>query len=219
MNEDAVYDARIEILDFLVEVFWDAPREAFLEGLFGDEVLIPDEEVNEHLDRGFDRLRRFIEAHAERPVEDVADELNREYTRLFVGPRPPVLPHETNYREDTELIGEGLAEVQASYSAAGWASPEDYPEEDDYVAVELAFVRDLVERQRAGHEETFGFERVFLDEHLLQWHEAFLDDLRGAVEDNDADDPETDLFLAAGEVFVGFVEFEDELVAQQVPSS
>lgn len=215
MNEDAVYEARLEVIDFLVEVFYDTPDEKFLERLFSEEVLIPDGEINEPMDRGFERLERFTERHRDRPVETVATELNRAYTHLFVGPRPPVLPHETYFRDDTELIGEGLAEVEAAYSAAGWAPPDEYPEENDHIAVELAFLRSLVTRQRRGQAETFGYERVFLDEHLLRWYETFHDDL---VEELDDEEAESNLFLAAAEVFVGFVDFEDELVAQQVPS-
>lgn len=215
MNEDDIYEARLEIIDFLVEVFYDAPDEEFLGRLLSDEVLVPEGEVNEPMDRGFARLEVFIEEHHTRPVETVARELNREYTRLFVGPRPPVLPHETYFREDTELIGRGLSEVEAAYSGAGWAPPDEYPEENDHVAVELAFVRSLVTRQRRGQEETFGYERVFLDEHLLEWYEAFHDALATELDDAEA---EANLFLAAAEVFVGFVDFEDELVAQQVPS-
>lgn len=215
MNDDEVYEARLEIVDFLIEVFYDAPGEAFVGRLLSDELRIPEGEVNDRMDRGFRRLERFVDANRDRDPEAVAAELGREYTRLFVGPRPPVLPHETHYREDTEFIGKGLAEVEASYSAAGWAPPEDYPEENDFVAVELAFLRNLIDRQRTGHEETFGFERVFLDEHLLRWYEPFLADLEDELGPGEA---ETDLFLAAAEVFAGFVEFEDEIVAQQVPS-
>ena len=215
MNDAEIYEARLEIVDFLVEVFYDAPEEAFVDRLLSGDLQVPDGGVNDHMDRGFRRLERFVEANRDRDPETVATELGREYTRLFVGPRPPVLPHETYYREDTALIGEGLAEVEASYSAAGWAPPEDYPEENDFIAVELAFLRNLIDRQRTGHEETFGFERVFLDEHLLRWYEPFLADLDDEL---DPDEAEGDLFLAAGEVFAGFVEFEDELVAQQVPS-
>nr|WP_276234676.1 molecular chaperone TorD family protein [Halosegnis sp. DT85] len=138
----------------------------------------------------------------------MAEELATEYSRLFTAPRPPVLPHETHYREDTEFIGQGLADVEASYSAAGWKPSEEFPEENDFVAVELAFIRQLIDRQRAGQEETFGFERVFLDEHLLVWYEDLLEALVA-----ETDDP---FYLAAAHVFAGFVEFEDELVAQMV---
>jgi TorA maturation chaperone TorD len=215
MDETQIYEARLEVIDFLIEVFYDAPDEEFLERLFSDEVAVPEGEINDPMDSGFERLEAFIEANRSRSVEDVFDELRTEYTRLFVGPRPPALPHETYYREDTEFIGEGLAELEADYSAAGWKPHEDYPEENDHIAIELAFLRNLVDRQRRGEEAAFGFERVFLDEHLGRWHEEFLETVQDEFTMQEA---EANLFLAASEVFVGLVEFEDELVAQQVPN-
>ncbi|WP_280536097.1 molecular chaperone TorD family protein [Halopenitus sp. POP-27] len=215
MDETTIYEARLEVIDFLIEVFYDAPSEEFLGELFSDAVTLPEDEINEPMDRGFGRLEAFIEANRSRSVADVADDLRTEYTRLFVGPRPPALPHETYYREDTEFIGEGLVELEADYSAAGWTPHEDYPEENDHLAVELAFLRNLVDRQRRGEEAAFGYERVFLDEHVGRWNEAFLETVREELDEPDA---EANLFLAASEVFVGLIEFEDELVAQQVPS-
>ncbi|WP_224268093.1 TorD/DmsD family molecular chaperone [Haloprofundus salinisoli] len=208
MDDAAVYDARLELLDFVAEVFWDVPDEAFLADLLGDGLQLPDAKVNESLDAGFDLLRQFVADNEGRDTAAVRDELAREYTRVFVGPRPPVLAHETYYREDTSFIGEGLAKVEASYAAAGWKPPEEYGEENDFIAVELAFLRYLVERQYHGAEEAFGYERVFLDEHLTSWHEAFVDDV--------LDETEEPLFRAAALVFAGVVEFEDELVAQMV---
>lgn len=209
MNDEELYAARLELVDFLIEVFWDVPAEGFLERLLGEGVVLPEESVNEPMDEGFAMLREWREENRDRPVEAVHDDVEREYTDLFVGPRPPVLPHETYYRDDTDFIGEGLADVAASYAAAGWSPPEDYPEEDDFVAVELAFLRNLVERQRAGREEAFDYERVFLDEHLLEWVDPFVADARETADPG--------LFLAAALVFQGFVAFEDELVAQMVP--
>lgn len=215
MDETRIYEARLEVIDFLVEVFYDAPSEAFLGRLFSGDVAVPDDDINERMDRGFERLQAFIEANGSRPVEAVADELRTEYTRLFVGPRPPALPHETYFRDDTELIGEGLTAVEAAYSAAEWAPPEDYPEENDHVAIELAFLRNLVDRQRRGEKAAFNYERVFIDEHLRTWDEQFLETIASELDEGDAD---TDLFLAGAEVLVGFIDFEDELVAQQVPT-
>ena len=208
MNEEDVHAARTEIVDFLIEVFWDVPDRAFVERLLGDEVILPEDSVNEPMDEGFAMLRQWRDAGREEPVDEVHERLEREYTSLFVGPRPPVLPHETYYRDDTDFIGKGLANVEASYSAAGWKPPEEYPEENDFIAVELAFLRHLIGVQAEGREETFGYERVFLDEHVTQWVDAFLEDLR--------EEADPGLFLAAGLVFAGLVEFEDELVAQVV---
>lgn len=208
MDDEAVYAARIELVDFLVEAFWDQPSEEFVENLLEGDVKVPEESVNDPLDEGFEHLQTFIEENRGRPVETVKEELRAEYTAVFVGPRPPVLAHETHYRDDTEFIGEGLAAVESSYAAAGWSPPDSYGEENDFIAVELAFLRDLISRQRRGHEEVFGFERVFLDEHLMQWVDAFVTDLREKT-----DEP---LYLAAAAILEGFVEFEDELVAQMV---
>ncbi len=206
MDDNAVYDARIELVDFVIEVFHDTPDEAFVERLLAGEIETPGDEVNDHLDAGFDALEEFVEANQGRDVAEVVDELAREYTALMVGPRPEVLPHETYYREDTEFIGEGLADVEASYGAAGWNPPEEYGEENDHIAVEFAFLRNLIDRQRAGQDETVGFERVFLDEHLLTWLEEFTQHL--------IDQTEEPLFVAGAQIAAGTASFEDEIVAQ-----
>ena len=206
MNDAAVYEARLELVDFVIDVFWDVPEEAFVERLLTGEIQLPEDSINDQLDEGFEVLATWIDENADRSVSAVQDDLEREYTNLLVGPRPPVLPHETNYREDTEFIGEGLAEVDASYGAAGWSPPEDYPEEDDFVAVELAFLRYLIERQREGDEETVGYERVFIEQHLSEWVVDFADEMREEADDG--------LFLAAALICEGLVRFEDEIVAQ-----
>lgn len=206
MNDEEVYAARLELIDFAIAVFWDVPEAAFLERLLGGETMIPEEPVNEPMDEGFAMLAAWIEENRDRPVEAVREELNTEYTRLFVGPRPPVLPHESNYRADTDFLGEGLAAVTRSYQAAGWESADDYAEEDDFIAVELAFLRHLVERQRGGDAETVDFERVFVEEHLDEWIDDFVAEMR--------DEADPGLFLAGALIVEGLVEFEEEIVAQ-----
>ena len=209
MDDGAVYEARLEMLDFLVEAFWDAPTGGFVADLLAGDVELPEESVTPTLDEGFAMLDEWVADNRDREVDAVQRELEREYTRLFVGPRPPVLPHETYYREDADFLGEGVADVEESYAAVGWEPAEEYPEEADFIAVELAFLRHLVERQRGGEEVAFGYERVFLDEHLLPWVDPFLAELR--------EEADPGLFLAAGLVFRGLLSFEDELVAQMVP--
>lgn len=206
MNDEDVYDARLELVDFAIEAFWDTPSEEFVEGLLDETPVLPEDPINDPLDEGFDVLRSWIETNRGRPVEAVRDELSQEYTELFVGPRPPVLPHESYYREDAQYLGDGLARVEESYRAAGWLPPEDYPEESDFLAVELAFLRNLIERQREGQVETVGFERVFLEDHLTQWIDPFVAELR--------QEAESGLFLAAALVVQGLVAFEEEIIAQ-----
>lgn len=209
MDDAAIYDARVELIDFLIEVFWDTPTESFVADLVDGEIALPEDSITPEMDEGFAMLESWLADNRGRDPEQVQSELEREYTRLFVGPRPPVLPHESYYREDADFLSDGVASVEETYGAVGWSSPEEYPEEADFVAVELAFLRHLVDRQRNGAEEAFGYERVFLDEHLLTWVDPFLDDLR--------EEADPGIFLAAGLVFRGLVAFEDELVAQMVP--
>jgi TorA maturation chaperone TorD len=204
LDQQALYDARLELVDFLIEAFHDTPDEAFVERLLDGELDTPGESVNDDLDAGFDHLRTFVAENEDRDPETVADELAKEYTSLFVGPRPPVMAHETYYREGVDFLGSGLAEVEASFSAAGWSPPEDVGHESDFVSIELLFVRDLVGRQRAGKEEALGLERVFLDEHLSTWVDAMLEDLG-----EETDEP---FYLGAGRLLSGFTELERDLV-------
>jgi len=206
MDDDALYASRLELVDFLIEALHDVPDEEFVSTLLSGDLRTPEGSVNESLDRGFDELGTFVDEHQEYDLDTVQEALEREYTRLFVGPRPVVVAHETYYREDADYLGEGLAEVEASYGAAGWSPPDDYPEEDDFVVVELAFLRHLIDRQRRGAEEAVGFERVFLDEHALTWVDPFTTDLRESTDSR--------LYVAVADVYEGLLQFEDELVAQ-----
>lgn len=205
MGDNEIYAARIELIDFLIEALWNTPEKQFVESLLVDEIRTPDG-VGEELDMGFETLESFIEANAGRKVEDVRTELKREYTRLFVGPRPPVTAHESFYREDMDFLGTGKAEVEASYSAAGWKPPESYPEEADYIAVELVFLRWLIERQRRGMEETFGYERVFLEEHMVHW----IDDCAADITEYAS----SEFYEAVGHLLSGVIGFESELAGQ-----
>lgn len=208
VDQTALYEARLELVNFLVDAYADYPPIELLERLLEKEFTIPEGEVSAELDAGFAALERFAEENADRTAEEVRDDLEVEYTRVFVGPRPPVQPHETYYREETDFRGAGLAKVEASYNAAGWTPPEEYPEEDDHVAVELAFLRYLVKRQRSGDEEAFGFQRVFHDEHLSHW----IDDMAADV----VETTDETFYEAAGHLLAGYVGFEDEIADQMV---
>lgn len=206
LDQEALYETRLELAGFLVDAFADYPPEKLIDRLLDGAVTLPEAGVSDELDAGFERLRAFAAENEGRDVAAVRDDLEREYTRVFVGPRPPVLPHETYYRDDTDFRGKGLAEVEASYSAAGWSPPEEYPEEADHAAVELAFLRHLIQRQRRGAEEAFGFQRVLHEAHLSEW----VDDCARDVLAN-TDEP---FYEAAAHLLSGYVAFEGEIAGQ-----
>lgn len=206
MDMDAIYAARLDLVEFLVAATHDAPGEAFVADVLEGEVTAPADSVNDDLDRGFALLEEFVEANRERPIEDVVDDLEVEYTRLLVGPRPPVTPHETYVREDMEYLGEGLPKVKASYAAAGWKPPENYPEEADHVAVELAFLRYLIRSQHQGREEALGYQRVFHEEHLTHWLEECALEI--------AEKTHETFYEAVGHLLAGYDEFEEGIAMQ-----
>lgn len=205
MSDEEIYAARLELVDFLIEALWDTPTEEFVGNLLSGAVMTP-EGVGGELETGFRKLNAYIEVNEGEARETVETALKREYTRVFVGPRPPVMAHETFYREGMEFLGKGTAEIEASYAAAGWNPPEEYPEEADFVAVELAFLRWLIERQRSGMEEAFGYERVFLETHLSAW----IDDCASDI----VEYADSEFYEAVGHLLGGVVEFEYELAGQ-----
>ncbi|MFC6717784.1 molecular chaperone [Natrialbaceae archaeon GCM10025810] len=203
---DAIYATRLDLVEFLIGALADVPSEAFLESLLEGEIEPPSTGVDEDIDRGFDLLERFVEENRDRSPDAVRDDLAVEYTRLFVGPRPPAMPHESYHREDADFLGKAVTVLEADYGAAGWSPPEDYPEESDHVAVELAFLRYLIEAQREGREEALGYERVFHEEHLSRWIDDFASDTVDL-----ADGP---FYEAVGHLLRGFVAFEGDLAEQ-----
>ncbi|MFC4438287.1 MULTISPECIES: TorD/DmsD family molecular chaperone [Natrialbaceae] len=205
VDQRALYDARLELVNFLIDAFADVPTDEFVETIL-QELAFPEESVSEELDRGFDQLEAFVAANRDRDPTTVQSDLEREFTRLFVGPRPQVLAHETYYREDTDFRGAGRAKVTASYDAAGWSPSAEYPEENDYIAVELAFLRCLVRRQRNGDEGAFGYQRVFHEEHLSEWTDDLVADVR--------DRSQEPFYEAVATILEGYLAFEEEISVQ-----
>ena len=183
----------------------DTPSESFVTGLFADDATLPDAEVNEPLANGFERLRAFHDANADRDPEAVWGDIAREHARLFLGGDPDVPPRETAHRDDAGVDPEAIEE---RYAAGDW-TPEGR-EAADHVAVELAYVRHLVVRQ-ADDPTAFELERGFLDDHLLRW----VDDFAEAV----FAETDSEFFRGVVSVLLGFATFEAALAAERTPDA
>lgn len=198
--DDEVHAGRIDLLAFLTGLLDGPPDEQFVRGLFAGDVADTAPSVNEAIDEGFDRLASFHDAHAEGTRAGVEAAVLAEYGRLFedgaVGTR------ERDYREPDADVDRELA---AAYEAADWSAPEG---NRDDIGTELAFLRHLVDRQRAGHAAALEQERQFIDGHLSQWVDPFARDL--------ADAADSELYLGAASLLRGVVEFEDVLVTTRL---
>jgi TorA maturation chaperone TorD len=110
-------------------------------------------------------------------------ELEREFTRLFVGPGDhPCPPYESVYRDaeaDQSLgpvMGESTRAVEKWYHEHGVTLAESNPELPDHVSTELEFLGYL---EQTADPETA---RQFREEHLDQWIHQFLEDVDAATE-------------------------------------
>lgn len=116
--------------------------------------------------------------------EAALEELEREYTRLFVNAYPGVVapPYSSVYLDaDQKVWGPSTAEAVRLYEAAGLRIANDFHEVPDHIAAELEFASYLIEEQQKDRGEDSSrprqglasLEKGFLANHLLAWATAF----------------------------------------------
>ena len=140
---------------------------------------LPAENVHE----GDARMISYFQQHAGTPLENVAEELAVDWTRLFrglsrqAGPQPP---YEGVYCEKNGIGIATLLEVKQQYQKYGLSIPEGKNNREDYLGYELDFVRHLAAKaaaaQKAQKREEEEDYRTALSEFLnshLNWTNDF----------------------------------------------
>lgn len=116
------------------------------------------------------------------PGQDSSCRHSREYTDLFVAPRPRVYPYESMYRgQPPRVMGDSTLDVVRHYRRAGFPIPPGWHDLPDHVALELAFMGVLAENEAARWDEGADSEaramahvaRAFAEDHLLRWLPEF----------------------------------------------
>lgn len=116
-------------------------------------------------------------AHA----DELLHELRQDYTFLFYQvPLSHASPYESVYRtEDHTLFGPTTLEVRDAYARHGLGIASDESQPDDHIALELAFVAQLLGRAAdaggAADADSLDAARRFLSEHLLVFAPVYLD--------------------------------------------
>jgi TorA maturation chaperone TorD len=110
-------------------------------------------------------------------------EARADYTKLFIGPgRLPVSPWESvHVTGDDLLFQKHTLEVREAYRQAGFRTTGRQAQPDDHIATELDFLAALAHQAYEAAEakddallaSALGASRTFLEEHLLQWVDAF----------------------------------------------
>ena len=182
-----------ELYRFVSGVLADPPTAAAIEEFQAGAIPEPDGLSPGPLHDGFTSLREWAE-NVDDPSEAAAA-LEREHTRLFVGPRPNLQIHESYYADD--YLGEPLAAVKGTYAGIGIQPSDDLREEADHAAVELAALSVLSRREAERPDD----KRLFLREHGW-WLPALAADLRESAE--------SQFYSAIADVLDGLVRFDAE---------
>lgn len=178
---------------FLSGVLADPPRKTavseFRAGLLPEPSGLP----TAQLQRGFHSIQAWADTIED--VEATATALDREHTRLFVGPRPSLQIHESYYAGD--YLGTPLAALKRTYAELGIQSSEDRKEEADHAAVELAALAVL---SRTATDRTTA-KRTFLREHG-GWLPSLAEDIRAEAE--------SPFYRAVGDILAGLVRYDTD---------
>lgn len=115
-----------------------------------------------------------------RPLEETAEELAIEYTRLFIGPGKHIYPYEFAY---CEKEGATAIQIKNLVESCGLKYGSDFHDDFDHISVELEFMEKITEQEakawkKKDRKKTFEFlkfEKQFLDKHLTKWVPEFSD--------------------------------------------
>lgn len=134
-----------------------------------------------------EELARVITSLAEKDLEEVKEDLDVEYARLFVATGDhPSFPYESVYTDPhRQMMSDAYDEVIKEYQEAGFKKVADYPEPEDHLSLELAFMSQLCAKaaqalRQQKEEEALSLitlQKRFLTRHLGRWVENFCQDL------------------------------------------
>ena len=166
---------------------------------------------NEHVDYGYRTMYNYLKG----TWEDTLLDLARDYARTFIGHgnngRSAAYPFESVHTSEKRLLMQDARdEVLAVYRANLLKKGEEWNDCEDHIALELEFMQVMSERTakalKEGKEdeavEMLKTQRAFVGQHLANWAPMFVSDIKYFSQ--------TDLYIGAGELLLGFVQTEVE---------
>jgi len=117
------------------------------------------------LGKGLSEMAKYLA----KTNRDQFKDLSYEYADIFLNAGPnPAFPYESVHSTGEPVVMQKCVfDVRSAFRRAGVHKSEDYKELDDYISVELEFVRYLLEK---GDTEAAA---DFVNTHLLNWIPAF----------------------------------------------
>jgi TorA maturation chaperone TorD len=167
----------------------------FLEALVG---------IGIHLGEGFSTF----------PAKTLLENLEVEYTRLFLGPGGQISPHESVHfaRRDATV------EVRRLIESLGLEFKEDANSIPDHISIEMELMQKITAREsrawteedKAGALRCLNVEKKFIEDHLWKWIPRFYEEV--AVQ------AEIQSYKEISKLTMDFIEFEKENMDSYVNS-
>lgn len=168
------------------------------------------------LTESLDAMKRDLADQSPEHLEQLAVVFNRVF--FGMGPRTAqkAFPYESVYTSSEGLMmQEAYSKAVSAYREERLAKNPAFPEPEDHLAVECAFMQNLCERavaalERGDEQEAerlFAEQRAFLGNHLLTWIDRFAADARESAESGFYKELATftEAFLKADEAALGEV--------------
>ena len=175
------------VLSLLGKLWYEYPEYEYFGKLVAEEVFfeMPFAETRSEVQEGMRLLQNWIMQNRDGLTEEKFDEIQSDYTRLFIGPGKVLAPPwESVYFNDTRTIfDERTLEVREWYRRFGVELIHVRKEPDNHLGLELAFLAHLAGKallalENSGHDDAKVFieaQHEFASEHVFSWVGAFFD--------------------------------------------
>jgi putative dimethyl sulfoxide reductase chaperone len=191
--------ARAQLYHFLSVMFRDEISRGLLEKMRNSAFLTQLLDLQEtcsiqELCSGLGKITSYLKA---RSVDEAYQDLRHDYAELFLNAgRNPAFPYESCYQAREPLVMQDpVVAVRKAFFDAGVHKSEKYPDLDDHIAVELEFMRYLVEKAAEGDSQDAQFD--FLSKHLMSWVVDFCAVLNGSAA--------SDFYRGLAEIIMSFL--------------
>ena len=168
-------------------------------------------------DMGAELENDFLQKNEDELIEDLAVE----YARLFIGPDKHISPHESIHHDTGDgdcgqFWGRSTVEVKKFVETAGLEYKPDYTGMPDHISIEFEFMQQAAKREAQAREENdsdgllycLKMEKMFIEEHLLEWIPIFCDKV--------ISEAELPFYREIAKVTKNFMEFEKEEISKYI---
>lgn len=157
-----------DIFKLLAACFYKPEKEVLIDNNLPGTLASLVKNISDEAYRGAVKMKEALSTH---PIED----LQVEYTRLFIGPFGVAVPPYGSYylEKSGEVMGETTQKVMQLYRKGGLTIDQEFTELPDHIAVELEFVYYLLTTMNNAEIRNNGEKYNSLDELYAQFYSMY----------------------------------------------